>query len=303
MATKDVTRITFNSIPQMYRALGLGEPAHPLIAVVDSSNVKDMAANGAVSVVTNFYSIYISNDFTGKVKYGQGYYDFSNGVMFFTAPGQVSEMDSGVEASGQWLLVHPDFLQGYALAKNIKDFGYFSYSSNEALFLTDDEKAIVLNVVTSIEKECQKFDSFSHDVLISHVEVLLNYSNRFYYRQFIAQPKSQNNLLSQLEDLLAVYFKSDEVQQLGLPSVNYISSKLNFTPNYLSDVLRALTGQGTQQHIHNILIEKAKELLSTTRLSAAEVGYKLGFEHPQSFSKLFKNKTGTTPLEFRSSFA
>lgn len=191
----------------------------------------------------------------------------------------------------------------YPLIKKIKQYGFFSYSTNEALHLSDKEKAIVIAIFNSIEEELNsRTDDFSHDVIISQIELLLNYANRFYKRQFITRKTVSSNLLQKLEEILEDYFNNERSVSQGIPTVHYLSEQLNISPSYLSDMLRSLTGQNTQQHIHHKLIEKAKEKLSTTRLTVSQVAYELGFEHPQSFSKLFKTKTNQSPLKFRQSF-
>ena len=201
------------------------------------------------------------------------------------------------------LVFHPDFLHGYPLAKKIKDYGFFSYAVNEALHLSDKEEQMITGVMQNLKDEiAAMIDNYTQDVVVSHLELLLNYSNRFYNRQFITRKKVSNDLLTKFEELLTAYFKQETEANDGLPTVQYISDKLFVSPNYLNDMLKSLTGQTTQQLIHNQVIEKAKELLSTTNLSVSEIAYQLGFEYPQSFNKLFKNKTKITPLEFRQSF-
>ena len=207
------------------------------------------------------------------------------------------------EYKGHTLLIHPDFLRNYPLGKSIKNYGFFSYSANESLHLSDKEKAIVLNIFKNIEDElASNIDDFSQDVIIAQIELLLSYSNRFYKRQFITRKAASNDLLVTLENLLNDYFNKETALMKGLPTVQYLAEQLNVSTHYLSDMLRSLTGQNAQQHIHNKLIEKAKEILSISNLSVAEIAYQLGFEHPQSFNKLFKSKTNLSPLEFRQSF-
>jgi AraC-like DNA-binding protein len=227
--------------------------------------------------------------------------------MFFTSPGQVFSVKAhGAEKlkqSGWILFVHPDFLWNTPLAKGIKKYEYFDYWVNEALHLSEKEEAIITGIMQNIEQEYRSnIDKFSQDVMVSQTELLLNYANRFYSRQFITRQKASSDLLVKLENLLTEYFNAQNDSQSGLPTVKFLSEKLNVSPNYLSDMLRTLTGQNAQQHIHNKLIERAKEALTTTSLSVGEIAYRLGFEHPQSFSKLFKNKTKVSPLEFRNSF-
>jgi len=295
----------FNSISELHRVLQLPKPQHPLVSVINLAEITCFSEEELQSVVYNFYSICIKKGFEGKMKYGQNYYDFDEGIMTFFSPGQVvsAEIVACMKLNGWWLVVHPDFLRNYQVAKNIKNYGYFSYAVNEALHLSEKEEVMATSIVQNIAQEYQSvIDNYSQDVIISQIELLLNYCNRFYNRQFITRKNASNDLLIKLEDLLSNYFISNKVQQLGLPTVQYISQQLNISPNYLSDMLRSLTGQSTQQHIQDKLIERAKEILTTTSLSVSEIAYQLGFEYPQSFSKLFKNKTNASPLEFRHNF-
>lgn len=296
---------TIHSISEMHQLLKIPKPAHPLVSFVDLSQISCRFDNNLKSVVYGFYTVSIKKGFKGKMKYGQNYYDFDEGVMTFMSPGQVISTEVSIDTSvyGSMLVIHPDFIQNYPLGKKIKDYGYFSYAVNEALHLSDKEESMIISIMQNIEQEyLSSIDAFSQDVMISHIELLLNYCNRFYNRQFITRKSANNTLLSKLETLLSEYFESDKVQQFGLPTVAYLSDELNVSPNYLSDMLRSVTGQSTQHHIHNKIIEKAKELLLTTSLSVSEMAYQLGFEYPQSFNKLFKSKTNVSPLEFRSSF-
>jgi len=227
--------------------------------------------------------------------------------MFFIAPGQVFKIEvepnSTHKRSGWFLLIHPDFLWNTALAKTIKQYEYFDYSVNEALFLSDKEETALIYIMQNIQQEYQSnIDKFSQDIIIAQLELLLVHADRYYHRQFITRKITNHKILDRLEELLTNYFNSDDLVNKGLPSVQYIADQLKVSPNYLSDLLKVLTGQSTQQHIHDKLIEKAKEKLSTTDLSVSEIAYELGFEHSQSFSKLFKSKVAMSPLEFRASF-
>ena len=296
---------TINSISELHRLLALPKPAHPLVSVINLAEIKYYPEETLKSVIYNFYSICIKKGFKGKLKYGQNYYDFDEGMMTFFSTGQVisTEINDDRELSGLWLVIHPDFMQNYPLGKAIKNYGYFSYAVNEALHLSEKEEIMIETILKNIEQEYRSvIDTYSQDVIVSHIELLLNYCNRFYNRQFITRKHANNDLLINLETLLSDYFGSERVRERGLPTVQYISDQLHVSPNYLSDMLRTLTGQNTQQHIHNKLIEKAKEILTTTSLSVGEIAYQLGFEYPQSFSKLFKSKTNVSPLEFRQSF-
>jgi len=224
--------------------------------------------------------------------------------MIFTAPNQLlSTSQDDMEYEGVSLLIHPDFMRNYALAAKIKNYGFFSYATNEALFLSDKEKQTIFAVFENIRAELDgTIDDFSQDVIISHIEVLLNYSNRFYKRQFLTRKVVSHDLLTKMELLLNMYFEKEHTVNLGLPTVDYIANELHMSARYLSDMLRSLTGQNAQHHIHDKLIEKAKEYLVGNKLSVAEIAYQLGFEHPQSFNKLFKNKTSQTPVQFKQAF-
>ena len=293
------------SISELHRLLELPKPKHPLVSVINFEETKCFSDESLRSVAYNFYCIAIKKNFEGKMKYGQQYYDFDEGVMTFFSPMQVVTTDivEGLQLWGYWLVVHPDYIRNYPLGKAIKKYRYFSYAVNEALHLSEDEEKAVTSVLQNIAHEYRSvIDNFSQDVIVSHIELLLNYCNRFYNRQFITRRTASNDLLIKLEHLLSDYFNSEKTAVSGLPTVQYVSGELNVSADYLSDMLRNLTGQNTQQHIHNHLIEKSKEILTTTRLSVSEIAYQLGFEYPQSFNKLFKNKTSITPLEFRQSF-
>lgn len=305
MKKEEISPHSFVSLSEAARAFGLPEPQHPLVCMLGAESNQVIENNFPQSHVLSFYKISYKPRLSGRVKYGQHFYDFDEGGLLFAAPGQVigpNEVDSGV-CSSYTLLIHPDFLLTYPLAKKIKQYGFFSYSANEALHLSDKEKATILSIFAILEEELNsRIDEFSHDVIIAQIELLLNYANRFYKRQFITRKTVNNDLLQKLEEILDDYFNSDRSINEGIPTVQYLAGQLHISPSYLSDMLRSHTGQNAQQHIHHKLIEKAKEKLSTTRLTVSEVAYELGFEHPQSFSKLFKTKTRQSPLEFRQSF-
>ncbi|TCD03194.1 helix-turn-helix domain-containing protein [Pedobacter psychroterrae] len=291
-----------NSISELHRLLELPKPKHPLVSVISFEDIKCFDDESLRSVSYNFYCIAIKYNFEGKMKYGQQYYDFDEGIMTFFSPAQVITTDIVPDSklAGYWLVLHPDFIRNYPLGKSIKEYGYFSYAVNEALYVSEDEEKSITTIMQNIDKEYRSvIDNFSQDVIISHIELLLNYCNRFYNRQFITRKAASSDLLVKLERSLSDYFNSEQLRNIGLPTVQYISGQLNVSADYLSDMLRNLTGQNTQQHIHNYLIEKAKEILATTNLSVSEIAYLFGFEYPQSFSKLFKNKTNLTPLKFR----
>jgi AraC family transcriptional activator of pobA len=295
------------TISDYHLVMSLPKPEHPLISVINFESIKHLPGKKPISIVFDFYSISLKKNFHGKMKYGQQEYDFDEGTMSFISPGQVFGIDmkegKGLEHTGWLLLVHPDFLWNTPLAKTIKQYEYFNYSVHEALFLSDKEEIMIINLMRNIAQEYHSnIDKFSQDVIIAQLELLLTYSERFYNRQFITRKINNHKILNRLEDILTEYFTNENLTEKGLPTVHYIAETLNVSPGYLSGLLKTLTGQSTQQFIHDKLLEKAKEKLSTTDLSVSEIAYALGFEHPQSFSKLFKTKTKLSPLEFRASF-
>lgn len=298
----DINQI--KSISQLLRVLGFPAPMHPLIALVDYKNVSIDRFPKGQKVSLDFYKISFKPKFTGHIKYGQGHYDFEEGGLAFLKPKQIVFPPEEIESyEGIALYFHTDFIRNYPLGKTISQYGFFSYDVSEALFLSAKEKEIIANLFSTIANELENnIDSFSQDVLVSQIELLLNYSNRFYNRQFITRKAVNHDIITSLDKLLNSYFEEGNSLKEGLPSVKYISTELKLSQRYLSDMLRSLTGLTTQQYIQNIIIDKAKEKLSTTDLSVSEIAYELGFEHSQSFSKLFKAKTSVSPLEFRQSF-
>jgi AraC family transcriptional activator of pobA len=297
------------TISEFHRMLGLPKPEHPLISVIEIKPVERIPAGLPVNLVYGFYNISLKKDFKApvKIKYGQQEYDFDEGVLSFMSPGQVAGFDpekySSPEQSGWMLLFHPDFLWNTSLTKKIKQFEFFDYSVNEALFLSDKEEVALNQIIGNIRQEYgNNLDKFSHDIIITQLESLLSYSERFYQRQFMTRRITSHQLLERLKDLLSHYFDGADITEKGLPSVSYLAEQLHVSPDYLSGLLKTLTGLTTQQHIHGQLIEKAKEQLSTTSLSVSEIAYGLGFEHSQSFSKLFRTKTNQSPLQFREAF-
>ena len=303
---KQVQLNRIKTITEFHQLRGLPKPEHPLISVVKFEDITHLPGESQ-NIIFDFYSIALKRNFNAKMKYGQQEYDFDEGILFFVSPGQVFSIEvengSALTHSGWMLLLHPDFLWNTILAKKIRQYEYFDYSVNEALFLSEKEEATLISILQNIQHEYHSnIDKFSQDVMIAQIDLFLTYAERFYHRQFITRKIANHKILNCLEDLLTEYFNSDILLKKGLPTVQYIAGALNVSPNYLSGLLKVLTGQSTQQHIHDKLIEKAKEKLSTTSLSVSEIAYELGFEHPQSFSKLFKSKTNFSPLEFRQSF-
>lgn len=307
MSNSTINRL--KTVSDLHRFNQLSPPEHPLISLLDYSKIQPTPVNNELRWIQSFYSISIKRNVTGKYRYGQQSYDFDEGLMTFFSPEQVIsvqliEQDASTDKpSGLILAIHPDFFFGSSLAKNIKKYPFFNYSVREALFLSEKEENIINGLLQNIQTEYQaNLDKFSQQIIINQLELLLNYSERFYQRQFLTRKVSNHQILDRLEEFLGDYFDSEAVINHGLPSVHDIAQNLNLTADYLSSMLKSLTGQTTQQHIHNKLIERAKVKLSTTNLNVSEIAYELGFEHPQSFSKLFKSKTKQTPLQFRTSF-
>lgn len=291
----------FKSLSEFHQLFGLPKPEHALISFIRLEDMSMPEQALPDYLVLDFYKI-AYKDTIGRAKYGQHHYDFGEGGLVFTAPGQLFEKPRNNKSKGFMLLLHPDFFLSYPLARKIKQFGFFSYDTDEALHLSKKEKETIFSVLKIVDEEINsRIDDFSHDVIISQVELLLNYSSRYYKRQFITHKAINVDLVQQFETALQTYF-NDETSQNQLPSAQHIADQLHVSAHYLSDLLRSLTGLNTQQHIHNILIENAKEILSTTNYSVSEIAYQLGFDYPQSFSRLFKSKTKLTPLQFRQSF-
>jgi AraC-like DNA-binding protein len=285
---------------------GLPNPEHPLISVIDISTLQRPAA-GVFTRVYDFYSISLKKNFHVRMRYGQQPHDFDEGVLHFMAPGQVLtiefEKDQVHNPSGWMILFHPDILLHTSLARTIRQYEFFDYSANEALYLSDKEESMITSIAKNVEQEYHaNIDRFSLPVIIAQLELLLTYADRFYQRQFITRKVSNHAVLDRFEELVRQYFQSGALAEKGLPTVAYIAESLHISPNYLSGLLKSLTGMSTQQHLHEKLIDLAKEKLSTTQLSVSEIAYELGFEHLASFSKLFKMKTNLSPAAFRQSF-
>jgi len=299
--------VHIKTISQYHRLLGLAKPEHPLISL---SRFEDIQYNSALisqAVIHNFYSIALKKTFHATLKYGQQEVDFDEGVLLLMAPRQVFAIEGPQEPvenhQGWLLLVHPDLVWNTQLAKKIRHYEFFDYKANEALHLSANEEKLIVGIMQSIEQEYRnRVDEFSQDVLIAQLELLLTYAQRFYQRQFLTRKVSSHQLLDRLEDLLNAYFKDDKRPSESVPTVTYLADALHVSPNYLSRLLKTLTGQSTKQFILDKVIDLAKEKLSTSDLTVNEIAYALGFTHPQSFNKLFKTKTTLTPLEFRQSF-
>ena len=298
----------FKTISEFHEFVGLPKPQHPLISIVDVSTVPRANRAQTVTMLMDFYSISVKRMENVKITYGQQPFDFNEGIMSFMAPKQVfsigvDDKAHGIATSGWVIYLHPDFLWNTALAKAIRRYDFWSYSLHEALFLSEREEGLINAIIQAIRQEYEtNIDQYSKQIILSQIETLLSYSERFYNRQFITREQANHEVLERFETVMDEFFNDSAKGNDGLPTVQYIAERLHVSPKYLGNLLRTLTGQNTQQHIHERLISKAKELLSTTTLSVSEIAYELGFEHLQSFSKLFKAKTSYSPLRFRQSF-
>lgn len=291
------------TISDLHRLYGQIKPKHPLISVIDLKEVDRSTIDpGNTGYRPGFYAIYYK-PFKGSMKYGRSIYDFDEGTLMFTAPNQVISINAKLPVDEGWgLCFHPDLLHRTPLGSRIKNYSFFQYSSNEALHISGDEKAILDTCIENIRKEySQNIDKHTQTLIVSTIELLLNYCVRFYDRQFLTRAKPSQDIVQQFEQLLLDYFEKEPLIELGLPDVKYFAAKLNLSPNYLSDLLNRYTGKTTREHIHLQLVEKAKTLLWSSQKSISEIAYELGFSHPSHFTKIFKTKTGKSPLTFRGS--
>lgn len=296
-----------NSLSEFHSLCNLPQPEHPLISLIDYGKVEYPFEENQISWIQDFYSIGLKRNVTAKFNYGQQIYDFNKGLLSFISPLQFLKIEidqeAKVEPSGWLLLIHPDFLWNTPLTTKIKSFDFFGYAANEALFLSEKEEKVIEQILLTIENEYRSnIDKFSQELIVNQIERLLIYAERFYERQFLTRKRSNYELLEKFELILSRYFDKKEGLDKGMPTVTTIAEELHISPNYLGSLLRIHTQQNAQQHIQNKIIGYAKERLSTTQLSVSEVAYELGFEYPQSFSKLFKQKTNQSPSEFRKTF-
>ena len=293
--------VEIKSISDLYEFYGYAKPQHPLIAVIDLTKTdRSYRFNDETLYSLNFYTLFFKT-FKGVLKYGKSHYDFDEGSLMFTAPYQVISASSDVQFKEGWgLFFHPDLLNRTELGRKIDNYSFFHYNSNEALHISEEEKKVTKDCLENIEREySHNIDKHSQGLLVSNIELLLNYCNRFYDRQFFTRAKVNNDIVQRFETLLKEYFAQETLIELGLPDVKYFASRLNLSPNYLSDLLNKYTGKTTQEHIHLKLTDKAKSLLWSTEKSISEIAYELGFEHPSHFTKIFKAKAGQTPKEYR----
>ncbi|MDP5081714.1 MAG: helix-turn-helix transcriptional regulator [Winogradskyella sp.] len=294
-----------NTISQAHEAMGLPKPKHPLVSVVKTTDLRPTVDFRGVKVVNNLYEITLKQLGCGNLMYGKNSYDYEEGTLVFTSPGQVTifegEMPTASDTNKGWTLAfHPDLIRKSNLADKISNYTFFNYEVNEALHLSDQELDTIEDLLGKIVKEySQNLDKHSQNLIISNIELLLDYCTRFYDRQFYTRSNLNLDYVSKFEKLLKKYYETEDLDQKGLPNVKYLASELNFSSSYLSDLLKKETGKTAQEHIHLFVIEKAKNKLLNSKNSISEIGYSLGFDYPQHFSNLFKSKTGLSPSEYR----
>ncbi len=291
------------SISDMHDVFGLSKPKHPLVSVIRFKNTQIQAEYHHLRCALGMYCISHKNETEGSMRYGRNSYDFREGSMLFIKPGQVISYDghqSSVEDPGWALLFHPDLIRKAELGKTIDEYSFFSYDITEALHLSHDEKQSLNELVAKIEKEYQQnIDRYSQKLIISNIELLLDYCTRYYDRQFYTRTNLNKDVLAKFEQLLKEYYSNGIQLSIGVPSVNYCGKELNMSPKYLSDLLKKETGKNAKAHIDDFLINKAKNRLLGSMESVSEIAYDLGYEYSQHFSKIFKSKTGMSPSEYR----
>jgi AraC family transcriptional regulator, transcriptional activator of pobA len=297
--------LKIKTISQLHEMLGYEKPKHPLITVIDYSKIKANQDHYDIKIVTDFYIVSLKTPAPKAIQYGRQYYDFEEGTMMFISPNQVfsvSEFDSNekTQFQGWGLYFHQDLISDTSLFAKIKTLNFFSYSVSEALHISENEKQTLTEIIKTIEGEYKSnIDKYSKGVIVTAIEQLLNYSQRFYGRQFITRQKRNTDLISKFEHLINDYFQTKQLTEKGLPSVEYFANNLNLSAGYLSDLLKKETGKTIKEYLQIEVIERAKYQLLNSNDTVNEIAYSLGFEYPQYFNRLFKAKTGMTPIEFR----
>ena len=292
------------SITQLHEMMGSAKPKHPLITVIDASQMPEQPDYLGVKMSADFYMISLKEHDCG-MQYGRNYYDFEEGALMFTAPGQVitaTEQPENIKNEGWMLFFHPDLIRKTPLGERIDDYTFFDYESHEALHLSEDEKQIINACVKNIELEYNSnTDGHSQSLFVSNLELILNYSKRFYDRQFHTRTTKNKDVVSDFERHLKDYFKSEDLAEMGQPSVQFFAEKVHLSANYLSDLLKKETGKNVKEHINEVLVKKAKNMLLSSSRSVSEIAFDLGFNYPHYFSRMFKSHTGFTPAKYRES--
>ncbi|CAH1213334.1 hypothetical protein PAECIP111893_03671 [Paenibacillus plantiphilus] len=295
--------ITIESISVLHDILGCAKPRHPLITLIDYNTINPRASDYNVSFKLNFYMISLKQNAECELIYGREYYDFHEGSLMFAAPGQVlakGNRNSNEKSDGWMLCFHPDLIRGSALWHKMPEYSFFEYEANEALHLSDQEKEIVDRIVSHIQVEYSgNLDTYSNDLLISNLEVLLNYAKRFYGRQFITRTAVVKDSVAKFEKLLQQRCSTEAIEEEGMPSVKGLAQAMGYSPNYLSDMLKKETGKTAQEFIKLHMLEIAKRLLATTKDPIYLIAERLGFEQPSSFTKFIKMQLGLSPADYR----
>ena len=293
--------VDISSISELHKFYNCPGPKHPLVSVISLQEIsRDNFREEETLYRLGFYAVYLKQ-LKGSMKYGRSHYDFDEGTLMFTAPGQAVSTKRHISYNEGWgLFFHADLLNRTTLGKKIHQYSFFLYDANEALHVSQDEKKTLLSCNENIKREYfQNIDQHSRQLIVSNIELLLNYCNRFYDRQFLTRAKASHDIVQQFENAMLDYFSQESLIDKGLPDVKYFASKLHLSPNYLSDLLKKYTGKTTQEHIHMQVIEKARSLLWSSDKPISEIAYALGFEHPSHFTRIFKTKMGKSPTEFR----
>lgn len=297
---EEIVRI--NSISQLHEIMELDPPKHPLISIIDANRIQMTQESIGIKIIYDFYMVSMKDKSCG-MEYGRNSFDFNEGVMIFSAPGQVYSPTRAIEAgeiSGWMMLFHPDLIRNTHLGTSIEEYSFFNYDVFEALHLSDEEELIMNECVQNIQREYeQRIDNLSQRVLTSNIELLLNYSLRYYERQFNTRTTQSKDIVTQFESELRSYFSKDQQLKTGIPEVGYFADKANLSKHYFSDLMKKETGRTAKDHINEYLIAKAKTLLLSTQQSISEIAYDLGFNYPHYFTRLFTAKTGTSPSAFR----
>lgn len=290
----------FNTVTE-YNAFNKNETKHPLVSVVDLSKADPRQGS---SMYFGFYTIFLKDVKCGDLVYGRNTYDYQEGTLVFLAPGQIAGVNSNGEVyqpKGYALVFHPDLILGTALGRHIHDYTFFGYQSNEALHLSERERKIILDCFSKIEYELEHaIDKHSKRLIVSNIELFLDYCVRFYDRQFVTRDHIHSGILEKFENLLNDYFQTDKPQTIGIPSVAYCADELNLSANYFGDLVKKESGKTAQEYIQGKLIDLAKEKIFDPGKTVSQVAYELGFKYPQHFARLFKQRVGQSPLEFRS---
>jgi AraC family transcriptional activator of pobA len=293
--------IRFETINQ-YNAYNNHETLHPLVSVIDFSKAEQRQRT---RMYLGFYTIILKDVKCGDLQYGKAYYDYQEGTLVFFAPGQVVGIENDGEfyqPAGHGLVFHPDLIHGTNLGRHIGDYSFFSYQSNEALHLSERERQIVMDCFSKIQYELEHaIDKHSKSLIVSNIELFLNYCVRFYDRQFITRDNVNKGILERFEQLLNDYFQSDKPQDIGLPAVAWCASELHLSPNYFGDLMKKETGKTAQEYIHSKVAEVAKERIFDPSKSVSEIAYEMGFKYPSHFTRFFKQHVGATPNEYRAS--